>query len=220
MQTRGEAKRLAANLPAGPILVQRYIAGAFFGVTGFADRGHLLEHFSFYVPPEVPFAGTPAYAFSTNRPEAAEMLATLVMRLDWTGGIDLDALRDAQGRLYLLEINPRFSGTLVFADKLGIDLPRYYPDHVVGADYPPPAARPRGEVLFVSVGEEAAAHTKNPELRKVGRLLKKTYRSVDSLYPDDAGPDRRARPCGTTAAPSRVENARFSNTAHDTNVRH
>lgn len=183
VQTRGEAKKLAERLE-GRMIVQEKIEGDFVGITGFADRGELLEHFAFRVPAAVRTAGTPAYALSFDAQGLREMLETICRRLEWTGGIDIDAVLAPGDDLYLLETNPRFSGTLVFADKLGIDLPRYYADHVAGAGYAARAPRPAANMLFVSVDVEAGA---TAAARKLGRFLKRQYQHVDSRYPEDAG---------------------------------
>ena len=52
----------------------------------------------------------------------------MVRALDWHGAVDFDFLRDATGQYLLLELNPRFSGTINFACKMGVDLPGAYLD--------------------------------------------------------------------------------------------
>ncbi|MEX0744821.1 MAG: ATP-grasp domain-containing protein [Phycisphaeraceae bacterium] len=188
VRTRGQAKQTAEQLPPGRILVQAFVEGTFVGATGFADGGELLEWFAFRVPPEISVAGTPAYAFSEDDPGLFAMLQAICRKLRWTGGIDLDALRGVDGRLYLLEVNPRFSGTLVFADKLGVDLPRYYADLVGGTGYPKAAPRPPSGVLFVSLAQEAALISKDPRrMHKQAAAFRKAHHFVDSAYPDDRG---------------------------------
>jgi carbamoyl-phosphate synthase large subunit len=184
--TADEMRRALVTLPAGPLLVQKFIPGDFVGATGFAANGTLIDSFSFRALSQP--SGTPPYSFTFDSPRLHEMLQRIVAELNWTGGIDLDVMRDNAGNLFLMEINPRFSGTLVFADKLGIDLPALYLDFALGKTLAPAAARtPAGEALFISVlPTEVALISKNPMTgQQKSTQLRQQYKYVENFYEDD-----------------------------------
>jgi diaminopimelate decarboxylase len=55
--------------------------------------------------------------------EFAEPLRRIVRELNWTGGAELEMVRDAGGRLWLLEINPRFPAWVHGSTIAGRNLP-------------------------------------------------------------------------------------------------
>lgn len=148
--------RLASIPDFVEIQLQEQITGVFVGMTGFARSGQLIDSFSFENDYKHSHGGNPPYAQEVFDPALHGMLALIVRELDWTGGIDLDLLRDAEGRYYLLEVNPRLSGTAVFPLKCGVDLPSHYIDAVQGL--PPKALERKSPEIprrFVSLIEEA-----------------------------------------------------------------
>ena len=106
--------------------LQKPVSANSLGVTGFALKGQLQKSFAFKMDSRFSIGGTPPYSTLVDEPRAHEILAQITSALNWTGAIDLDFLYTPDQNLYLLEINPRFSGTLIFPLKLGIDLPGYY----------------------------------------------------------------------------------------------
>lgn len=183
----GELKRIAEKLPPGRILLQRFIEGDRVDACGFARDGQLVEWFGFRHMFREISAGTPAYAFSDMDSRLGDALAAICRKLAWNGGIDLDLMRDANGRSYLLEINPRFSGTMILADKLGLDLPRHYADAAAGRP-PATAGRPiPSDVLFISVvPNEVGLISSDPaKWQKWTADLRKAHTFVDNLYLDD-----------------------------------
>ncbi|HEX8721320.1 MAG TPA: ATP-grasp domain-containing protein [Pyrinomonadaceae bacterium] len=55
--------------------------------------------------------------------EFAAKLREIVRRLDWTGGAELEMVRDAEGQLWLLEWNPRFPAWIHGATIAGRNMP-------------------------------------------------------------------------------------------------
>jgi glutathione synthase/RimK-type ligase-like ATP-grasp enzyme len=188
LKTLDQLEARLAKLPAGPYLVQELIAGTPLGITGFADKGHLIDSFAFQPLRDENQSGTPMYALSLSRRAPADILAQLCLRLNWSGGIDIDFVMDATGNLYLLEINPRFSGTLVFADKVGVDLAWYYAKAASGVEIPVVSREdvPEG-VLFVSLfPNEVLAISSNPSLMQPkAHAVRQGRTVVDNLYPED-----------------------------------
>jgi biotin carboxylase len=112
------------KIDAWPI-VQDYVLGDFYGFTAVCDRGKVLSYFMFWTKAEYSLGGTPPYAFSTNDPQLLAQSEELIKQLGWHGAIDLDFIKNGEN-YYLLEINPRFSGTINFAYRSGVNLPRHY----------------------------------------------------------------------------------------------
>lgn len=112
--------------------IQEFVAGDIADVAAVCDHGEMVTYFSFYAQLEHLVGGTPPYVRSLADPALVDMAGRLVRQLGWHGAIDFDFVRAASGEYYLLEINPRFSGTTNFAYKLGIDLPRSYLDVALG----------------------------------------------------------------------------------------
>ena len=69
-------------------------------------------------------SGITAAATSTHELELVERVLPLFRELRWSGPAEVELKRDARtGEDRLLEINPRFSGTLPFSLAAGVDLP-------------------------------------------------------------------------------------------------
>jgi hypothetical protein len=67
-------------------------------------------------------------------------LRRIVRELNWTGGGELEMVRDADGRLWLLEWNPRFPAWVHGATIAGVNLPALL---VEARPAWPPSGRPR-----------------------------------------------------------------------------
>ncbi len=55
--------------------------------------------------------------------EEREMLSILASQLNWTGGGELECIRDADNNLWLIEFNPRFPAWIHGASIFGVNLP-------------------------------------------------------------------------------------------------
>lgn len=117
-------------------VVQEFIKGQFCGFTAVCNNGKMLDYFMFKVIRQYPRSGgITVYARSYYNEEAFKTSELLVKKLSWTGPIDLDFFMvDGKG-FVLLEINPRFSGTIQFAYACGIDLPYAYLELAYGKKY-------------------------------------------------------------------------------------
>lgn len=150
-------KAKLALVPKGTEMqLQAKVEGDLVDITGFASNGLVIESFAFRCDYEHSHGGTPAYASRVLDGRLDALLSRIVKELNWTGGIDLDLLQKKNGDYVLLEINPRFSGTLVFPLKLGIDLPMGYVNLKRNIDTIPHnlAARTDAE-HFISLLEES-----------------------------------------------------------------
>lgn len=107
-------------------IIQEYVEGDMYGVSAVAYEGRMIGYHMFYTFSQFSRGGTPPVTFSTADPRLLEEARNLIAILSWTGAIDLDYLKDKEGRYVLLEINPRFSGSLNFGYRMGVDLPLIY----------------------------------------------------------------------------------------------
>lgn len=102
--------------------VQAFEPGDTTDLVAVCNRGRIVAYHSFLVKAEHMIGGTPPYAFSFRHEGMLKAARAIVERLEWHGAIDLDFTRTTAGTNLLLEINPRFSGTISFARAQGIDL--------------------------------------------------------------------------------------------------
>ena len=109
---------------ASPV-IQEYLAGPGYGCSAAFDiEGRPLGHFVHQRLREYPVRGGPsALAVSVEHPALADRSLRLLDSLRWTGPAMVEWKQDAQGNFRLLEINPRFWGTLPLAIAAGADFP-------------------------------------------------------------------------------------------------
>jgi biotin carboxylase len=167
--------------------LQTRVEGDFVDITGFSSDGKVLESFAFGCDYVHSRAGTPAYSKRVRDERLTDILCKVAGELRWTGGIDLDLLQRTDGSFVLLEINPRFSGTIVFPLKLGIDFPMYYVNAKLGiAGSPRFAPAHPGAERFVSLFEETSYLRFAGE---AGKALPASFRAdgkwVDNAFWDD-----------------------------------
>lgn len=114
-------------------IVQEYVEGRGYGLTALMRRGEpvavflhrrLAEH---DVARGVGLAHGAPGAQSVDEPELRHHGLTLLQALCWDGVAMVEFRRSRRdGRFYLMEINPRFVGSLELAIAAGIDLPWLY----------------------------------------------------------------------------------------------
>lgn len=104
-------------------VIQKKINGDFYGLTGVSHQGTILDYFSFYTDYQYSQGGTPPNSYSCRQAGLLRAAGRLIKQLNYTGAFDLDYLKGPEDEFLLLEINPRFSGTLNFSYKMGINLP-------------------------------------------------------------------------------------------------
>ena len=183
--------QLAAIAEAGEAQVQEVFEGEFVGATGFAIDGRLIESFAFEMRDHLSNAGTPAFAWRLEAPEVTRILGDLVRHLNWTGGVDLDCLRGANGDLRVLEVNPRMSGTSHFALVCGVDLPAGYL-RALGEPVDAPVFEPQTPDLFISLLEEARYRHKRGGAAEARKLRRENLYATNA-YPGDRGYGRALR---------------------------
>jgi predicted ATP-grasp superfamily ATP-dependent carboligase len=190
ISTESDLKQRLALVPMGTEMqLQARVEGDLVDITGFAAGGRVTRSFAFSCDYEHSHGGTPAYARRVFDGRLDAILSRIVHELNWTGGIDLDLLQDKDGDYFLLEINPRFSGTIVFPLKVGIDLPmgyvnlKYQVEDVSRDDCVNTDAE-----HFISLYEEALyVRAGGEERRKRSIAFRSDNRWVDNSFTDDVG---------------------------------
>jgi predicted ATP-grasp superfamily ATP-dependent carboligase len=105
---------LAADFP---LLMQEYVAGQDVGFAFLARHGQLIAHAAF----EQPVRGSRRYF---DAPRLRQYVATLVRETGYHGVGEIDTRYDPASDEYrLLEVNPRFWASIVFAAHAGMNFP-------------------------------------------------------------------------------------------------
>jgi carbamoylphosphate synthase large subunit len=108
-------------------VIQEFIRGEFYGFLAVAQEGEVLDGLMYKTKQQYSSAGSMSpYCVSVTEEEFINTAKRIVRLLNWTGALNIDFLQDPEGHLLMLEINPRLSGSLTFAYKLGVDLPDIY----------------------------------------------------------------------------------------------
>ncbi len=118
-----DASELAAIPVDGSYLVMQHLPGPEYSVDVFrTSDGRVLAT----VPRERlrVDSGVAIAARTVHDPELEDYAARAVERLNLTGTVNVQFRRDDAGRPKLLEINPRFPGTMPLTVAAGVDMPR------------------------------------------------------------------------------------------------
>ena len=103
-------------------LIQQRVAGPGFGVGVLAEKGRLLASFAHRRVREYPITGGPStVCVSVVDDRLTGYAAALIRELDWTGVAMVEFKKDDDYRL--MEVNPRFWGSLPLATRAGINFP-------------------------------------------------------------------------------------------------
>lgn len=137
---------LDAMDPAGyPVLVQERIRGSGVGLFLLRWKGETRAVFAHRrLREKPPRGGVSVYRESvTAAPELVAACERLLARHDWRGVAMVEfKLESGTGTPYVMEVNPRFWGSLQLAVDAGVDFPRLLVEAALGAPgAPPPAYR-------------------------------------------------------------------------------
>lgn len=107
------------------LMVQELIGGDEYGVAMLFDYGRLVARFCFRVLTTFSAtSGTATLRESIRAPDIEAMLQKLLEHLEWHGVCQADFIREhTSGRWYLLDVNPRFWGSLYCAIAAGVNFP-------------------------------------------------------------------------------------------------
>ncbi|HWH22319.1 MAG TPA: ATP-grasp domain-containing protein [Allosphingosinicella sp.] len=122
------------------LFLQAHVGGYEESVMLSAYRGELLGAVSMRKRDITPEGKTWAGDISEVPGEFMEPLRKMVKELNWTGGGELEMVRDAAGQLWLLEMNPRFPAWVHGATIAGHNLPGLLVQGATGAPARPAPA--------------------------------------------------------------------------------
>ena len=136
-ETAAAGGALLQSMPeeAFPILVQRRVPGAGVGFFALRWGGVMVATFAHRRVREVPpWGGVSVCRESIPMPQALAAASTrLLEALDWEGVAMVECKHDpATDRYYVIEINPRFWGSLQLAIDAGVDFPRLLVECALG----------------------------------------------------------------------------------------
>ena len=116
------------DLLPGRYLVQEKIEGPVAGVAMLYRDGVLVAADSYWTVQTYPHPyGQPTVRVSRDFPAATAALKTILDDLRWTGPCQADFLHDeARNESFLIDVNPRFWGSVGQSIARGIDFPYYY----------------------------------------------------------------------------------------------
>ena len=114
------------NGKRGKVIVQEFIPGIGCGYFAIAKNGEVYIDYTHVRIVEKKPSGGPSIVSCINlNPELIALGRSIVKKLKWSGVIMAEFRRHMEtGEYYLLEINPKFWGSLELATSLGIDIPK------------------------------------------------------------------------------------------------
>ncbi len=113
-------------------VIQEYIVGDFYGFLAVADQGEVLDCLTYKTDQKYAASVIAPYCFSVVDENFLDTAKRIIKLLNWSGAVNLDFMKGPDGRFFLLEINPRLSGSVNFAYQLGVDLPLIYTKLALG----------------------------------------------------------------------------------------
>lgn len=149
-----EGRQIARNLlnTDKTAVVQRWIEGEESGLAGVAWHGELLGAVAMRKL-GMSDSGTTWCGVSIDCADVIDHAAAFCAETNWTGGFELELIREQATRVnYLIEINPRFPSWVFLGAAAGANLPALLVDAVAGvrAPAPPKVALP-GKVFARTV---------------------------------------------------------------------
>jgi len=146
--TKNQLQRIV-KARKGPLIAQEFVSGWGTGYFAIAHNGHIVAEYAHRrIVEEQPSGGPSLVACLSLDPHVVQLGRQIVTVLKWTGILMAEFRRQEEsGEYYLLEINPKFWGSLELATSWGIDFPRLFIEASLAED-----ARPQAEkrVQFTS----------------------------------------------------------------------
>jgi phosphoglycolate phosphatase-like HAD superfamily hydrolase/biotin carboxylase len=120
------------------VLLQEFIVGVGAGYFVLSDNGKPIAEFMHRRIVEIsPLGGASIRAASNFDSELLSLGRKIVEKTSFTGVMMIEFKKEAEtGNYYLMEINPKFWGSLELAYKAGVDFPRYLVDFYLKGEKP------------------------------------------------------------------------------------
>ena len=126
-------------IPSNYPILQEYIPGAGYGVSMLYNQGDIRAMFTHKRLREYPITGGPSsYRISVRHPEMEHMAKRLLDHVGWHGVAMVEfKLDERNNKPVLLEVNPRFWGSVYQAIAAGVDFPYLLYEMAVNGDVKP-----------------------------------------------------------------------------------
>ncbi len=147
-------------------LIQEKVEGPGYGVGVLAEEGHVLASFAHRRIREYPVTGGPStICVSVDDRRLTDYAAAVIRELGWTGVAMVEFKKDDDYRL--MEVNPRFWGSLPLATRSGVNFPALLCRRALGQDIGrPPRYDADIRLRFLPLDAAAAwSALRNPERR-------------------------------------------------------
>jgi len=106
-----------------PLLAQRFIEGEEFDVVCLGDGQGNMPGAVAMRKTLLTRLGKAWGAITIDDPQLLDAARRIVSSLKWRGGCEVELLRERGGRIYLIEVNPRFPAWVYLATAAGVNLP-------------------------------------------------------------------------------------------------
>jgi carbamoyl-phosphate synthase large subunit len=145
-----------------PVLVQKLVRGDEINLTALGDGNGAMLGAVMMKKLAVTEKGKAWAGVSIEDETLLAAGAAIVKGLRWRGPLEVEVMRDAQGRYQLIEINPRFPAWVYLTAAVGRNLPWALVHMALGLA-PPPLAPPAAGMLFVRRALDAVVPLKQFE---------------------------------------------------------
>ena len=134
-------RRIAAEW-GYPVLVQQYVEGHEVNLAAIGDGNGALIGAVMMRKQAVTDKGKAWSCVTIDDPDLLEASRRLARELRWRGPLEVEMLRDGNGRRLLIEINPRFPAWIFLAARAGVNMPGILVESLSGdvAEQPAPKA--------------------------------------------------------------------------------
>ncbi|MCP4044807.1 MAG: carbamoyl-phosphate-synthetase, partial [Gammaproteobacteria bacterium] len=136
-----------------PVLVQKFLVGDEFNLAGLGDGNGNMLGAVMMRKHGLTDKGKAWAGMSIDDPELIAAAEKLVRKLKWSGPLEVEMLRDKDGKLHLLEINPRFPAWIYLSHGVDCNLPAALLQWICEED-PVVLKRPRAGHLFIRYAQE------------------------------------------------------------------
>lgn len=169
-----------------PIIVQQFIAGEEYNISGLGDgKGNMAGAVAMRKT-MLTDKGKGWCGVAIKNPELLAVTEAIIGAVQWRGPLEVEVLRDAHtGTYYVIEINPRFPAWIYLSAGAGLNLPYLAVRLALGLPLPHPLPDYRAGTMFVRISLDQIADLSTFEqLSSVGVLRPAEEHRVRSVGKD------------------------------------
>jgi carbamoyl-phosphate synthase large subunit len=108
----------------GPILAQRFVRGEEYNVAAVRESASGVIGMVTMRKTVLTRQGKGWAGVTVDDPKIREFAKAVIAGLDWNGGCEVELLKDLNGGLHLVEVNPRFPAWIYLSTASGVNLPK------------------------------------------------------------------------------------------------